>query len=236
MTKKPFKSIEEQIEILKNRNLIIENEKLAKEFLLYENYYKVINGYKEIFINKKKSEEEFENGLFFEDIKNLYLFDKDLKILFLKKILVIEANLRSIISYYFSEEHQEKFNYLNVDNYSINNSVEYKKVLKNIGYIVNIIYNNIDKEGSIKHYINKYNDIPLWVLVNYFTLGNLTFFYSVLSNKVKNNITKEINKDGITTNYINELLSLINILRNICAHQEILFNYKIKINKKIKDE
>lgn len=46
---KIFKTIEEQIEILKNRNLIIDDDK-AKEIFKDNNYYYLINGYKDLFI------------------------------------------------------------------------------------------------------------------------------------------------------------------------------------------
>lgn len=52
MGKKPFLSIENQIKNLKNRNLHFDNEDIAKNILLRENYYNVINGYKLPFIKK----------------------------------------------------------------------------------------------------------------------------------------------------------------------------------------
>ena len=48
--KKEFKTIDEQIEVLKNKGLIIEDETYAKEILLKENYF-FINGYRLIFMN-----------------------------------------------------------------------------------------------------------------------------------------------------------------------------------------
>lgn len=47
---KEFKTIDEQIELLKSRGLTFENEKFAKNMLLQNNYYNIINGYKELFI------------------------------------------------------------------------------------------------------------------------------------------------------------------------------------------
>ena len=42
---KPFKTLEEQIEILKSRNLKFEDEEKAKFYLLHNNYYNIINCY-----------------------------------------------------------------------------------------------------------------------------------------------------------------------------------------------
>lgn len=59
---KEFKTIDEQIELLQSRNLYIENEEIAKEILLNNNYYYLINGYKDLFLNKKSTTEKFKNG------------------------------------------------------------------------------------------------------------------------------------------------------------------------------
>ena len=44
MSTKDFKSIDEQLELLRSRGLIIDDENIAKDFLLYNNYYR-ISGY-----------------------------------------------------------------------------------------------------------------------------------------------------------------------------------------------
>ncbi|PTF88772.1 CAAX protease, partial [Staphylococcus chromogenes] len=54
---KPFKTYEEQIQILKNRGLTISDE--DKGDLENENYYNVINGYKDLFLMKKPASDEF---------------------------------------------------------------------------------------------------------------------------------------------------------------------------------
>lgn len=51
-TPKEFKTFEEQIEILKSRGLIISNEQKAIEILKQENYYNIVNGYKDLFLKK----------------------------------------------------------------------------------------------------------------------------------------------------------------------------------------
>lgn len=42
---KPFKTIDEQVEILRSRGLGISDQNRAAAFLLRENYYAVVNGY-----------------------------------------------------------------------------------------------------------------------------------------------------------------------------------------------
>ncbi len=47
---KPFKTLDEQISILKSRGLIIPDEEAAKLSLLCNNYYNVINYYSKFFM------------------------------------------------------------------------------------------------------------------------------------------------------------------------------------------
>lgn len=46
---KPFKTYRQQLNILRSRNLIIDNGSKAIDILKKEGYYNIINGYKEIF-------------------------------------------------------------------------------------------------------------------------------------------------------------------------------------------
>lgn len=85
---KEFKTIEEQIELLQNRNLHIENKETAKEILLNNNYYYLINGYKDLFLNRKNKTEKFRNGTTLEEIYNLYEFDRKIRIIFIELIIL----------------------------------------------------------------------------------------------------------------------------------------------------
>lgn len=78
---KEFKTIEEQIKILKNRNLIVD-EIQAKKIFKENNYYYVINGYKDLFIDKSKLEEKYIQNVNLNEIYSLYKFDIDLRMIF----------------------------------------------------------------------------------------------------------------------------------------------------------
>ena len=112
---KEFKSIEEQIEILKNRNLIID-EIQAKKIFKENNYYYVINGYKDLFVDKSKSEEIYKANTEFKEIYSLYKFDIDLRMLFLKYTLLLERKLDTYIAYEFSKKYGHK-DYLKEKNF-----------------------------------------------------------------------------------------------------------------------
>lgn len=50
---KVFKTHNQQLKILRNKGLTIKNGSKAKQILEKENYYNLINGYKDLFIQNK---------------------------------------------------------------------------------------------------------------------------------------------------------------------------------------
>ena len=81
---KPFKTIEEQGELLEARGVATDDD--TPEVLLREGYYSVVNGYKAPFIDKEKSEsakdDRYLPGTSFADIYALFMFDRELRMLF----------------------------------------------------------------------------------------------------------------------------------------------------------
>ena len=74
---RPFKTIDEQIQILKDRGLIIEDHVETRNYLIRNNYYNVVNMYSKMFQN---SENSYIAGTTFKEIKALHIFDAELKI------------------------------------------------------------------------------------------------------------------------------------------------------------
>lgn len=79
---KPFKTYDEQIEILSSRGLNIDNPDNAKIILSQLNYYNLINGYKTPFLDLKVStedEDKYKDGSSFQEIFYLHEMDRELK-------------------------------------------------------------------------------------------------------------------------------------------------------------
>ena len=76
--RKEFKTLKEQVDILKNRGLIIEDELKAEEILLRENYF-FIMGYRHLFM-KSSRESKFIPGTTFGEIYSLFTFDRNFRI------------------------------------------------------------------------------------------------------------------------------------------------------------
>lgn len=94
MANKTFKTLDEQVQILKNRGLVINDEEKAKQILLKENYF-FINGYRHLFVKSWK-DNNFIPGTTFEELYAMFVFDRRIRNIFFKNLLIIENNMKSL--------------------------------------------------------------------------------------------------------------------------------------------
>lgn len=219
MGNKIFKNLDEQVEILKQKNLTINDVNYAKEVLLRENYF-FLNGYRYPFI-KSLDNKVYIDGVTFEELYSLFLFDRKLRNIVFKNILMIENNIKSIISYQLSKKYgyREK-DYLNPNNF---NYIPEKRRQVNdlLGKMKRQIKDNAVNHTATKHYINNYGYIPLWVLVKVLSFGIVSELFSILKKEDQYDIVELYDLDvNVFTNYLSSLSNY----RNLCAHEDILYN------------
>ena len=166
---KIFKTINEQIDILKDKNLIIEDEEQAKEILLRENYF-FLMGYRHVFMNSTK-ERKFIPGTTFSEVYSLFTFDRNFRNIIFKNVLVIENQLKSVLSYQLSKKYgyREK-DYLNPKNFTSDHNKS-RRVRDLIDKMKRQIRINATSHNATMHYMNNYGYIPMWVLVKVLSFG-----------------------------------------------------------------
>ena len=103
MQRKTFKTLDEQIEILENKGLKINDYYEAKKILFRENYF-FINGYRHLLM-KQNGKSQFIEGSTFEELYSIFIFDRKMRNIMFKYILVIENNIKSITSYQLSKKY-----------------------------------------------------------------------------------------------------------------------------------
>ena len=237
---KEHKTFNQQLTILRNRGVVVPTNGKPKRFLEQENYYNVINGYKDLFLVKDSNNlpvepELYQEGTHFNELKALFLFDRELRILLLKYLLIFENSIKTTVAYEFSKKYSRKNAYLDIANFVDNDP---KKVLQQISILTKTIHDKVDRTGAIKHYIEEHGEVPFWVLVNFLTMGNIANFYNILTDSTKNIIAKFYtdkyrtqNKDNtfrLSSADLSACLKVANLARNICAHDERLYNVNLR--------
>lgn len=218
---KIFKTLDEQIAILRNKNLIIDNEEYAKDILLRENYF-FLNGYRFPFM-KSLNERIFVENANFREIYSLFNFDRQLRNILFKNILILENNIKSIISYELSRKYgfKEK-KYLNPHNFTRDpkKTRQVNDLLKKIKRQINI---NGSQHTATKHYQSNYGYIPLWIVVKVLSFGIVGELYTILKIEDQEEIANIFNID------VESLLVYLPIIanyRNLCAHEDICYEHR----------
>ena len=217
--KKVFKNLDEQIEILKNKGLVITDEEKAKNILLKENYF-FINGYRHLFMKEKG---KFIEGTTFEELYAMFMFDRKIRNIFFKNLLIVENNVKSLISYSLSKEYgyKEK-DYLNIENFT-NDSIKIRQVKDVLNKVSRQIRVNGSQHAATCHYINNYGYVPLWIVVKVLSFGIIAEFYDIFKHQDKKNIANYYKLD---TEVLSIYLHILANYRNLCAHEDILYDHQ----------
>ena len=218
---KLFKSLDEQIDILKSKGLIIEDETTAKEVLLRENYF-FINGYRFLLMNSY-SDKTFVVGATFRELYGIFLFDRSFRNILFKNLLIIENQLKSVISYQLSK----KYGYRDKDYLNIKNFTNDKGKTRRVKDVIEKMKRQIRVNGThhlaTMHYMNNYGYIPLWVLVKVLSFGIVCELYFILKQEDKITIAEIF---GITSNELENFLPILANYRNLCAHEDIVYEHR----------
>ncbi len=212
---KTYKTVEEQADLLIQRGLVCNRETLVKR-LNWINYYR-LSGY--FYPFRKSDSDDFVEGTNLEQVWERYCFDRKFRLLMLDGIARIEVGIKTAIVRVFTREYGP-FGYTQRDhlpNISDSSYLELMNVLN---------YNMQNRKAQfVVAYKEKYGDsemyLPLWMAVELMTFGTMLKFYEGMNKKLQNEIAGDFSQQK--TPFISWLRSL-NVVRNICAHHERLWN------------
>jgi len=224
---------DEQITLLKNRGLIIPDESKALRYLHQISYYR-LSAY---FLPYQKTKDKFNDDVNFNQILDIYRFDRELRLLVFDCIERIEIAIRSqmnhILVQNYNDSHWQdnqeifKTTYSNKQGDEINPFRDFQKIIKK----------NCDSkrpEVFIKHYKEKYHappNPPSWMCIELLTIGEISRLYCGLKqNKDKQEIA---NFFGLHYTVFSSWLHTLTYVRNICAHHARLWNRELAIRPDI---
>jgi len=218
---KSFKTLEEQIEILQSKGLIIEDVEEAKDILLRENYF-FISGYRLLFMESSLNK-LFLPGATFDELYSMFQFDRHIRNIIFKNLLIIENNIKSITAYNLSKHYGiREEEYLNPRNFT-NEKRRKKQVDDLIRKMKRQIRINGGQHQATMHYISKYGYIPLWIAVKVLSFGIVSELYQILKPDDQEAIALDF---GVSMNQLIVYLPILANFRNLCAHEDILYDHK----------
>jgi len=219
---KPFSTIDEMITTLESRGLKCDEN--TASILRIENYYSLINGHKDLFLVGPTKPETYAQGTTFNEVYNVYLFDRVLRHYILNWLMTLEGRLQTVIAHKSSEFYKDdpEF-YLRISTYRND-----KRTLWQSEKTIRRLTRQYQRSHqSLDHYRQHHKMIPFWVLVQVLTFGELSHFYSRLrSRRLRQVIASEFNKSlpkeygNHTPENYGTFLRVLSDFRNICAHNE----------------
>ncbi len=219
---KPPKTIQEQIYLLKTRNMRFKDESIASHFLSNISYYRLKGYWWEMQDNKINH--HFSDNSYFEDVIDTYNFDRQFRLILFNAVERIEIALRTKMVYHLSLTFGAEW-YL--DSMLFPN----KKYFSDFQSKIHTELSESSEEFIVEHYKNHPNENPeCWKALEVLTLGSLSKLYRNLDHQLpeKNIIAKEF---GLyNQKYLSSWLITITLIRNIIAHHGRLWN-RVIINK-----
>jgi abortive infection bacteriophage resistance protein len=215
-TKKPS-TIAEQMTLLKDRGLEIADPALLEHFLTHVGYYRLA-GYWQIFQNDPVTH-TFTPGTTFEQIVELYDFDRELRILLYDAIERIEISFRGNLTHQLCIPYGA---YWFKDDALIRDAARHEENKLSISDEV-----DRSKEEFIKHHDAHYGNVdfpPAWKTIHVLSFGTISKIYTNLKSSLpeKNAIARTFGLPNYI--YMESWMQTISVLRNHCAHHSRIAN------------
>ena len=220
---KPHLTLEQQLTLLEDRGLIVSDRQQAKHYLGHLNYYR-LSGYWFPF-KQSPTTNQFRPNTSFEDILNLYQFDREFRLLAIDAIERIEVSVRSKWAYFFSEKYGA---HAHLDSNLFKNFQAHQKAISTLEESV-----SKSKEPFIRHLDDNYDETlpPLWALVEIMTFGQLSHWFGMLKRRSdKNAVARTYDMDE--KNFVS-ILHHLTVVRNKCAHHSRLWNCEFTVIPKL---
>lgn len=220
---KPFKTYDEQIELLKSRGLIIEDYEFALHALNTISYYDLINRYQRYFM---PDGEKFIDNTRIELLYSFSLFDKSIQSFILKYSMFIENIFKTKLTYTLAKDFgASESEYLSAAKYrqsyqNPNGTLTFNSIF--LECKKTILDPKITNNPTL-YYYKKHNHIPPWILLKNLSFSNAINLFKLLKDTQRDIIVNELipNEQIALSDKINFVfcsLEAIRLFRNFAAH------------------
>lgn len=219
MANKPPQTIQQQIDLLKTRGLLFNNQAKAPHLLANISYYRLKGYWWEM--QHDKINHLFSPNSYFETAIDLYNFDRHLRLLIFDAIERIEVALRTKLIYHLCISHGPLW-YLNYNIFT--DGISQMSIA---GHLSHEILRS-KEQFIIEHKNNHKSDIPeAWKALEVASLGTLSKLYKNLLHQLpeKSQIASEFG--FYSHSEFSSFLEAVTVIRNVIAHHSRLWNNNI---------
>jgi len=181
---KPALTIAQQIDQLRERGMAFNDTARAAHYLSQINYYRLTAYW--LPFESDHTTHTFQQGTSFEQVLDLYIFDRELRLLVMDAIERIEVAIRAQFSFQLGHRY---------GTHPHLNSALFKPAWDHAGQVSQLSEEaRRSKETFIQHLLAKYIEQlpPIWAVVEIMTLGQLSKWYANLSNGADRNLVAHV--------------------------------------------
>lgn len=248
---KQAKSNQEHLQTWQDRGLIIPDLARADRYLSFIGYYRLSAytiPFQQIVTTPSTVLHQFKANTTFDDVLNLYIFDRELRLLVMDAIERIEVAIRAQIcnvlchlcndAFWYTDEQHFNYGYAHmrllasIERQLLDEKSRLERDEKAIDQRKSVsqadkdaLKDKVRKENFLRHYLSKYDSPklpPSWMMIEMLTWGELSHLYVGLkSNQTKKQIAQNL---GLHAEVMESWLKSLNDVRNICAHHSRLWN------------
>jgi abortive infection bacteriophage resistance protein len=215
---KPALSIDDQIQQIIKRGITINNIGVAKSYLRDVGYYR-LSGYWWPMLADKNTK-TFKTNSTFENVIDIYNFDRELRILLFDIIEKIEIAFRTKLIYHLSSEISP---WWFEDSQNFNNSVKHNETITAIDRELQQTKENFIIQHRLKYHTDTRRP-PAWKTLEIASLGSISKLYGNLKNQIKSKDIIAQEFGTINHTYLPSWIQSISQIRNIIAHHGRLWN------------
>jgi abortive infection bacteriophage resistance protein len=223
---KPPVSLDNQIVRLKDRGLIFKDEPTALAYLSNISYYR-LRAYTYPFQDNSDSDHPFNISVTFEEIIDLYKFDRKLSQLVFGALEKIEIAMRTQIIYQWAMGYGSHWQ---IDPALYRDPVRFANQIASLQTEI-----NRSNETFIEHYRTKYSipsEPPAWMSLEVTSFGLLSqIFQNLKKGPEKIAVTKHFGLNDISL--LENWMHCFSNIRNICAHHSRLWNRRLTTHIKL---
>lgn len=220
---KPALALPDQLQKLKDRGLLVNDDALAIHYLEHLNYYRL--GAYWLPFEQDHATHQFKPGTRFEDALNLYIFDRELRLWLMDAIERVEVSLRTQLAYQLSLRYGP---HPHLEPNIFYDAARYQKALDRLA-------GDVKQSGEefIKHLTQKYLEPlpPIWAVVELMSLGQLSQWYDNLKHRHDRKSIADVY--DIDEKYLRSFLHHLTTIRNCCAHHSRAWNRDYTVTLKI---
>jgi len=213
----------------KLQGLIVHDDQRALHYIKYIGHYR-LRGYAWSFRDQEEGPtwHRFRPNTTFDNVLEVYKFDRKLRTLIIDALERIEVAVRSVISHTACVSKGAHW-FMNRENFKDQPSLN-----STLAKIQETLDNGSSRSQKfLAHYYSKYNEPglpPSWMLFELLSFGTVSVIYSNLSKELKRQIAREF---GLKTDNMESWIRALCYLRNLCAHHSRIWNRVMTLRPRV---